>query len=324
MRSSIESSTSGRSVPLGPDHVGSPAYFASVSSLKSRWDLLAHLQILRASGYLDILVSAYDVARASEPARVADLVQRHQAGGGRMLLDSGGYEAFWLDDRTWDVARHDAVLSTLPWSLATSFDLLGTDDETKWRTSARGAVCRARDAANHSTLVVPIVHGSTPSVLIDRCGWLARETGALAMAVPERELGDGLIARRASLRRLRAQLDRAGGTTALHLLGTGAPLSIAAYVECGANTFDGLEWCRTAIDPLSGRLLPFHHLDLALRDEIAGVGKPVSIMLQNLSFYGRFMTGLRAAKEDIAAWLEASFPTGIGADLARLREMEGA
>lgn len=324
MRSSQESSLSGRLVPLGAGHLVTPAYFASISSLKSRGDTRSYLQILAASGYPDILVSAYDVARAEEPEGLRELIRRHQQLGGRTLLDSGGYEAFWLDDRTWDSVRHDSVLTSLPWTLATSFDLLGTDDEPEWRARAVAAVREARDAASSTTVAVPIVHGPTPGVLIDRCSWIARETGAWMMAVPERELGDGLIARRDSVRRLRAQLDDTCGGVALHLLGTGAPLSIAAYVECGADTFDGLEWCRTAVEPTTGRLVPFHHLDLVLQREIPGLGKSVSLMLQNLEFYAAFMVGLRMAGGGIAEWLATAFPGGIGDDLHRLHRMEAA
>ena len=48
----------------------------------------------------------------------------------------------------------------------------------------------------------------------------------------------------------------------LHLLGTGNPLSILIYSICGADSFDGLEWCQTTVDYNTGLL--YHSRDAAM------------------------------------------------------------
>jgi hypothetical protein len=54
----------------------------------------------------------------------------------------------------------------------------------------------------------------------------------------------------------------AGTTTSiLHLLGTGNPLSMIALAAAGADSFDGLEWCRTVSDYENGYLFHFQHFE---------------------------------------------------------------
>jgi hypothetical protein len=57
------------------------------------------------------------------------------------------------------------------------------------------------------------------------------------VAVPKRELGDGLLERARNVVRIRRRLDRLGYHCGLHLLGTGNPISILEYSLCGADTF---------------------------------------------------------------------------------------
>src|SRR5262245_2709076 len=78
---------------------------------------------------------------------------------------------------------------------------------------------------------------------------VAHRTGARLVAIPERELGDGIIAKAKAVWTIRRALDQVPGPRRfLHLLGTGNPLSFAIFSAVGANSFDGLEWCRTVAD----------------------------------------------------------------------------
>ena len=91
---------------------------------------------------------------------------------------------------------------------------------------------------------------------------VAEQLFPVLLAVPERALGDGIIARTLSVRRLRQALDKLGFYCPLHLLGTGNPLSIAVYAMAGADSFDGLEWCQTVVDHQTGKLFHFQQWDL--------------------------------------------------------------
>ena len=81
------------------------------------------------------------------------------------------------------------------------------------------------------------------------------------LAIPERELGDGLLERAKTVRDIRKALNTLGKYYPLHLLGTGNPISMIALAAAGADVFDGLEWCRTVADYHTGALFHFQHFD---------------------------------------------------------------
>ena len=129
---------------------------------------------------------------------------------------------------------------------------------------------------------------------------VAEQLFPVLLAVPERALGDGIIARTRTLRRLRKALNELDLYCPLHLLGkTGNPLSIAVYAMAGADSFDGLEWCQTVVDHESGRLFHFQHWDLFKDQTDWGNNGALpyiqSALMHNLDFYRTFMTELREA-----------------------------
>jgi queuine/archaeosine tRNA-ribosyltransferase len=78
---------------------------------------------------------------------------------------------------------------------------------------------------------------------------IVQQTGARVVAIPERELGDGVISRATVVWEIRKAINALPGPRRfIHLLGTGNPLSFAIFAAVGADSFDGLEWCRTAAD----------------------------------------------------------------------------
>ena len=81
------------------------------------------------------------------------------------------------------------------------------------------------------------------------------------LAIPERELGDGLRDRVKTVRNIRKALNVLGKYHPLHLLGTGNPLSMIALAAAGADSFDGLEWCRTVADYPTGYLFHFQQFE---------------------------------------------------------------
>jgi hypothetical protein len=103
--------------------------------------------------------------------------------------------------------------------------------------------------------------GDLPKYAATILASVAKELQPLLIAVPERELGDGLVQRVTTVARIRRELDLIGWYCPLHLLGTGNPLSIAALSAAGADSFDGLEWCRTVVDYATGYLFHCQHFD---------------------------------------------------------------
>jgi hypothetical protein len=109
----------------------------------------------------------------------------------------------------------------------------------------------------------PIVHfpkeynGSLANCAAQIVSVVASELDPVMLAIPERELGDGLLERVKTVRDIRETLNALGKYYPLHLLGTGNPISMIALAAAGADSFDGLEWCRTVADYDKGFLFHF-------------------------------------------------------------------
>lgn len=130
------------------------------------------------------------------------------------------------------------------------------------------------------------------------------------IAIPERELGEGLIARAITVKLIREELNKLPYYQPLHILGTGNPWSLALLSAAGADTFDGLEWCRMAVDRSKNRLHHFQHYDLfAYQTELADstiareayidpkVDFAGKVAFHNLDYFCEFANKLR---EDIS------------------------
>jgi len=123
------------------------------------------------------------------------------------------------------------ALSITPYDEAFCFDQLEPPSEID---EAVRAVVHAveRDSAHARRAVLPIVHAprdaATGVARIDLVPELmrrvARELRPTLLAVPERELGSGLMERARGVYQIRKELDTLGFYQPLHLLGTGNPL----------------------------------------------------------------------------------------------------
>ena len=245
-----------------------PSLFMSVSSHETQLAPEDAVSLTRIFGARAVLISAYDWA----PGRVTD--KRREAlsalreRGTLVLMDSGNYEASRRDDKDWKPDDYAKVLAIVPHDLACTFDVLpAPTDPGQHFEALRAGV--ARDAAFTSAPIVPIVH----SPLLETGGYniqhlpqllrdLAEDLQPLLLAVPERELGNGLIERVRAMQGLRQALNALPFYQPVHLLGTGNPWSIAALAAAGADSFDGLEWCRVVVDRDAHRLNHFQHYDL--------------------------------------------------------------
>jgi queuine/archaeosine tRNA-ribosyltransferase len=77
-----------------------------------------------------------------------------------------------------------------------------------------------------------------------------------------------------TVRDIRNALNELGKYYPIHLLGTGNPITIVALAAAGADSFDGLEWCRTVADYDTGCLFHFQQFELFQNSRLRRVQDP--------------------------------------------------
>ena len=276
-----------------------PCFFPSVSSVKTNLMPVDYVELLVAAAHPLFLASAYDIAHCTDdqhPRLDAALTQSKEHGA-VILIDSGNYESFWKDDKDWRPDRFHEIAGSTHHHLCFCYD--NQEPPSTSESIAEGVVTSVlRDREHALGTVTPIVHGNT-DLLPDAARRTAEQLYPLLSAVPERRLGDGILDRIRTVRKIREALNELDVYYPLHLLGTGNPLSIIAYALAGADSFDGLEWCQTVVDHETGKLLHFQQWDL-LRHQTEWGQCPVlpyaqSVLMHNLNFYRKFMARLHEA-----------------------------
>ena len=276
-----------------------PCFFPSVSSLKTNLLPVDYIELLDAAAHPLLLASAYDIANAlpDQRFRINAALARRKGLGATILMDSGNYEGFWKGGPAWTTDRFHEVVRVSEHHLCFCYDNQNPPDSAKAITD--DVVSRVlRDQEHALGTVTPIIHGPT-EILPAAALMVAEQLFPVLPRVPERALGDGIIARIRTVKRLRKALDELGSHCALHLLGTGNPLSIAVYAMAGADSFDGLEWCQTVVDHETGRLFHFQQWDLFKDQTGWGNNRELpyiqSALMHNLMFYRAFMADLHEA-----------------------------
>ena len=286
-----------------------PSFIPSVSSVKDDRPFEDYLTLFESLLVPCALTSAYDWHSLAGDAR--DRAMRSyfdwRAAGGRMVLDSGRYEAYWRRDGGWSHAAYLRTALELTPTWIMSFDgPLSADAGTEGMAALRE--WERDQAAVGITPVVPIVHGrpeSLPTAVVD----VARESPVGLIAVAERDLGQGIVARARTVHSIRQALDDGGFVRALHLLGTGSPISVLIYSLAGADSFDGLEWNRTSTDFETARLYHFHHFDFFEYQSVAGGSGSywARVLAHNLIFWQRWLDQIR--RGDSQAMLDRYLPS---------------
>ncbi len=316
----MEARAAGRNRPadLGFGTASSlPLLWHSVSSHETQVEVPAALEALDVFGAPAVLLSAYDMAAGRRSRNLVRRLEQVRSRGGLVLLDSGHYEKTRKGDAAWTRdAFHEALRAT-PHDLALCFDgRHPPGDLDKAVKSASRAV--HRDAKRTEVPMLPIAHlprsengkyrADLAPELVRR---LATEFHPPMIAIPERELGAGLFARVANMLAIRRKLDEVGFYQPIHLLGTGNPISVALLAAAGADSFDGLEWCRFVVDAATATLHHFQLFELfkyqaqlatspvtaaaVSDDKVNYAGKA---LLHNLDFYTEWMERLRGAVRD--------------------------
>lgn len=273
-----------------------PSFFPSISSVKANFRPVEYLRALLALHHKTFLVSAYDIATSCEEdaAEIRCLLERASTEGAVILMDSGNYERYWHKDDTWVSGRFHEVLGGYAHHFAFCYDNQSPTGPAK--AIADDVIDRVVEDQQHTGrgLVLPIVHGAKHELPV-AVGLVAQSLAPQMIAVAERDLGDGLLQRMRTTRRIREAIDATGSQCALHLLGTGNPVSIAALALAGADSFDGLEWLQTAVDPVSVRLLHFQQSELIWDLAGSGVSYAAATLAHNLEFYAQWMCQLQSA-----------------------------
>jgi queuine/archaeosine tRNA-ribosyltransferase len=317
-----------------------PLFFRSVSSHETVLSPDAAIRALKLISPDALLVSAYDIANEAPEARtsiIADL-EACRSAGTVVLLDSGNYEAYRKSDSLWTVSRMAEALRVAPHDVAFCFDDLTPPQDVE-TTIRRVVAAVERDSKVTERPVLPIVHapraadGTIASDLLPMViKGVSREVRPALVAVPERELGLGILDRARMVHLIRRSLDELGFYQPIHLLGTGNPLTIAILAAVGADCFDGLEWCRTVADHENGRLYHFHQYELfAWQTEMASspivqeaarssqIGYAGKVIFHNLEFFAAWMRELREhiRSGKIERFLSVKLPGGT-TDMAML------
>lgn len=224
----------------------SPCFFASISTVKTNYSIEEYFSFLNMIGYPNILISAYDMYYlqlhdSDNKIIIEDPLNRKNY----IMMDSGGYEAYWLRNNKWDISKFNEILSTNNPDYFLSYDYRLSDDQN-------GLYQKHWKEKN----IIPIIHNERGDFWDSILSKQLNDSNKL-IAIPERELGSNIIDRVLSLRHIFKQIEEDELSYRLHLLGTGNPLSLLLYCACGVKSFDGLEWCKTVVNPISKQLLHF-------------------------------------------------------------------
>ncbi|WP_298854764.1 toll/interleukin-1 receptor domain-containing protein [uncultured Ruegeria sp.] len=323
-----------------------PVLFHSTSTYETRLDPFEAVELLTLFGTgatapkdetrcQTVLVSAYDLVDRNYPRgkdkkelrKLRNRIREFSKRGGFVMVDSGNYEAVRLDDKTWCRSDFSEALSSIPHNWVLSFDY---SEPTSHEPPQRSMYSSAAKIIEQSKLdqkltsapIIPIVHspkaksgyGHDLQDLPKVVKQIAEELQPPMIAVPERELGPGIFECATTLGSIRKELQTLPFYQPIHVLGTGNPVSIVIYTAAGADSFDGLEWCRYVVDAKARTLHHTQHFDFfeyqalmadskitqdAIRstgDEDIGISGKVG--LHNLDFYANFLNGLRIHTDD--------------------------
>ena len=284
---------------LGNPILPRPTYFPSISSVKTSLSpaeyihIMLHLKDL----YPYFLVSAYDIAKAS--SRQIDLETSLKVAvskGVTILMDSGNYESYWKD-ADWNQKEFHSIIRNTSCPFIFCYDNQSPPKDIN--AHKKGILSCWQEDIKHSNgnILIPIIHGPTESTP-ELCQYIVSETDSLIVAVPERRLGEGIIERAQTVSKIRSTLNNNSKYIRLHLLGTGNPISMAVYAIMGADSFDGLEWCQTVVDPETAFL--FHFSQAEFFYDKGGYGNEnlpyiLKTLAHNLEFYSNWMKQLQEA-----------------------------
>jgi queuine/archaeosine tRNA-ribosyltransferase len=292
----------GFTIETSTKKIKTPFFFPAISSVKTNGEVYEYLELIKKVGHSGFLISSYDIfAHKKREALSKDLSQM-TSGATFTILDSGNYESFWKEDKTWTIEKFQSVLKDVSADICFSFDIFWSGKESIEKyiedTIANTAITSSVQGYGET---VPIVHG-TPELLPKLVYGVIEGIRPKIIGVAERDLGSGLLERASTIKSIRIALDKVQPDTPLHILGTGNPISILVYTLCGADMFDGLEWCKNIVDPSNGHLYHFTQRDLFECEckacKTGNTSYQLKSTMHNLIFYENFTSEIRKAIEE--------------------------
>jgi hypothetical protein len=270
-------------------------FYPSVSSIaKNRLSAMEHIEVLLALEYPYFLISAYDFANFT-PAEKTRINQKVEENNIDLLLDSGMYEKAWSGNTQWDIDKYLATIKEVAYRHVFNFD--GYINPQDIPLDKIKASISDSDIQN----LVPIIHTSNIEDLPILCREVASLDKVEMIAIPERELGNGILEGMHTIIRIREELAQLDKDTKIHLLGTGNPLALLIYSAFGVDSFDGLDWCQTVADFDTATLHHSLQLDFFAHQSSYGSNKSMSYMVRlfahNLEFYTQWMNEINSELE---------------------------
>ena len=318
------------SIQAPENTVDTPFFFPAISSIKTNLKPLEYLKLISMVGYSGFLISSYDIYKADQKDKKAIFatLSECRGNGTLILLDSGNYEAYWNQDKRWSISNLKSVLGQLSVDFCLSFDCFWFNSQRADQYVKETLRLVSKTAGMQKTgLTIPIIH-SDPAHFPTIVKKVVKAINPEIIAVPERELGLGIFDRSKTIKRIRTELDKTKQNIALHLLGTGNPISILIYTTLGADMFDGLEWCKTVVNPATGHLLHFVQKDLFQCSCLACKDKRTpyhaKTMVHNLIFYANFMQRIKEGikKNQLGKLLNEYLPEKSASRVKEIAELK--
>lgn len=237
-----------------------PILIPSVSSFETQCSVLDAIALQGVFNEPVTLVSAFDVNGVPE---LDERVRKFRERGGIVFLDSGGYESSRIkkyvaaEEVSWTIDDYIGVRDACEFDLCASYDDFIEADEKIEGFISRFLSRTEQQATIGVEKLVPVIHlkdynGSRvlhfdeTLKLIDS---VVSNFEPAFIAIPERELGGGLVQKHKLAQSIVERLNGRKRRTHLHILGCGNPLSFMILADAGIAMADGLEWCRTLIGP---------------------------------------------------------------------------
>jgi queuine/archaeosine tRNA-ribosyltransferase len=278
-----------------------PFFFPSISTVRTNYGVYEYFKLIKKVSYPGFLISSYDIYHDEKRDTLIEEVSKTTEYSAFTLMDSGNYEAYWNNDTTWDIKNLESILKDINVDFCFSFDVFWKDGKDINEHVKETITYSAMTAGiQRSGATIPLIH-SNPQLFPKIVRKVIEGINPQIIGIPERELGASLLERAKTLQRIRDEIEKAEREIPIHLLGTGNPISILIYTLCGADLYDGLEWCKNVVNPETGHLYHFIQKDLIECDCKAcntDVPYHLQTMSHNLIFYNNFTKEIRQAIED--------------------------
>jgi len=300
-----------------------PIFYPSVSSVaKNRLAVLDHIEILVALNHPHFLISAYDIfhLNKSEKETFKQIQQKLIDNKIDIIVDSGMYEKVWAQDDEWCYDHYKETIDLLSYNFVFNYD--------KYINPANMPSQQIIDSMNKSTIknLSPIIHTKNIEDLPNLCLEVAKLENVNCIAIPERELGYGVLEGIRTVSKIKKLFNKQGCNKKIHILGTGNPISILMYSAFGINSFDGLDWCQTVVDYGSATLHHSLQLDFFAHQSKLGANKDIGyntrLLAHNLEFYLLWMEEISREinNNSMVDMLKFYLPKSIEKEVVKLYE----